>query len=124
MSYETQALTYDNLLAGEVYVVETVPVAQGQTVTRGQLLECKVTTGTPATSFSVPSAAAAVGNIYRIAAQDIDTTSGAGKVVAYGAGYYNIDAVTMSGDASVNQMVLRASNIVLKNCQSSTPPSD
>ena len=122
--FETQALTYDNLIAGEVYVVETIPVAQGQTVTRGHLLECKVTTGTPATKFSVPSAAAAVGNIYRIAANDIDTTSGASVVAAYGAGYYNAAKVTVSGDAKVNKMALRASGIILVNCQSGIVESE
>ena len=115
---------YDGLLAGEVQTVESIPVAASQTIKRGDLLESKVTEGTAATEFTKVSDVAKVGNIYRIAANDIDTTSGASVVAAYGAGYYNASKVTVSGDAKVNKMALRASGIILVNCQSGIVESE
>lgn len=119
-----EVCNYDGLLAGEVQVVESIPVATGQTIKRGDLLECAVTEGTAATEFSKVSAVAKVGNIYRIAADDIDTTSGASVVAAYGAGYYNASKVVVSGDMATNKMALRASGIILVNCQGGTVESE
>ena len=115
-----EVCNYDGLLAGEVQTVESIPVAASQTIKRGDLLESKVTEGTAATEFTKVADVAKVGNIYRIAADDIDTTSGASVVAAYGAGYYNAAKVTVSGDITVNKMALRATGIILVNCQSGT----
>lgn len=111
-----EVCNYDGLIAGEVYEIENIPVAQSQTIKRGDLLESKVTEGTAETEFTKASDVAKVGNIYRISADDVDTTDGAGTVTAYGAGYYNASKVTMSGDKQVNKMALRASGIILKHC--------
>ena len=53
-----------------------------------------------------------------IAAEDADTTGGAGQVLAYGAGYYNEDAVGLTGDLATNKMVLLQQGIVLVHVQS------
>lgn len=112
-------LNYDGLLAGEVYTVDTVNLAGSQTVVRGDLLECVVTEGAPATTFAKVTAPAKVGNIYRIAAEDA-TTSAETPIVAYGAGYYNKAKVNVNGDETTNVNVLKASGIILKDVQDGT----
>lgn len=126
MAFTQEVMNYDSLLAGPTQVIATVPLAASQTVKRGDLLVCAVTTtvsgssatGALATSFSKATAVAAPGNLYMIAAEDADTTSGAGKVLAYGAGYYNQDAVALAGDLTTNKLVLLQQGIVLVPVQS------
>lgn len=112
----SEVMTYDALIAGEVYVSATVPAAAG-TYARGDLLECAVTTGVPAATFHKAAAAAVAGNIYMIAAEG-KTLEAAGEIAAYGAGYYDEDQVATTGDATTNKLVLLAQGIVLRACQS------
>ena len=124
MAFTQEVMNYDNLLAGPTQVIATVPLAASQTVKRGDLLVAAVTiaagasASTIAASFSKAAAAAAPGNLHMIAAEDADTTGGAGQVLAYGAGYYNEDAVGLTGDLATNKMVLLQQGIVLVHVQS------
>ena len=126
LGYTQEVTNYDKVIAGTTYTIATVPLAASQTVKRGDLLVCAVTTtvsgssatGALATNFSKAAAVAAPGNLYMIAAEDADTTSGAGKVLAYGAGYYNQDAVALTGDLTTNKLVLLQQGIVLVPVQS------
>lgn len=124
MAFTQEVMNYDSLLAGPTQVIATVPLAASQTVKRGDLLVAAVTiaagasSSTIAASFSKAAAAAAPGNLHMIAAEDADTTGGAGQVLAYGAGYYNEDAVGLTGDLATNKMVLLQQGIVLVHVQS------
>lgn len=124
MAFTQEVMNYDSLLAGPTPVIATVPLAASQTVKRGDLLVAAVTiaagasASTIAASFSKAAAAAAPGNLHMIAAEDADTTGGAGQVLAYGAGYYNEDAVGLTGDLATNKMVLLQQGIVLVHVQS------
>lgn len=125
MAFTQEVMNYDSLLAGPTQVIATVPLAASQTVKRGDLLVAAVTiaagasASTIAASFSKAAAAAAPGNLHMIAAEDATTdSSGAGQVLAYGAGYYNQDAVGLTGDLNTNKMVLLQQGIVLVHVQS------
>ena len=125
LGYTQEVTNYDSLSAGPTYTIATVPLAASQTVKRGDLLVAAVTvaagasTSTVAASFSKAAAVAAPGNLYMIAAEDVTTGSGsAGKVLAYGAGYYNQDAVALTGDLTTNKLVLLQQGIVLVPVQS------
>ena len=125
MAFTQEVMNYDSLLAGPTQVIATVPLAASQTVKRGDLLVAAVTiaaeasASTIAASFSKVAAAAAPGNLHMIAAEDVTTdSSGAGQVLAYGAGYYNQDAVGLAGDLATNKMVLLQQGIVLVHVQS------
>ncbi len=125
MAFTQEVMNYDSLLAGPTQVIATVPLAASQTVKRGDLLVAAVTiaagasASTIAASFSKAAAVAAPGNLYMIAAEDVTTGSGsAGKVLAYGAGYYNQDAVALTGDLTTNKLVLLQQGIVLVPVQS------
>lgn len=125
MAFTQEVMNYDSLLAGPTQVIATVPLAASQTVKRGDLLVAAVTiaagasASTIAASFSKAAAAAAPGNLHMIAAEDVTTdSSGAGQVLAYGAGYYNQDAVGLTGDLATNKMVLLQQGIVLVHVQS------
>lgn len=125
LGYTQEVTNYDSLIAGPTYTIATVPLAASQTVKRGDLLVAAVTvaagasTSTVAASFSKAAAVAAPGNLYMIAAEDVTTGSGsAGKVLAYGAGYYNQDAVALTGDLTTNKLVLLQQGIVLVPVQS------
>ena len=132
MAFTQEVMNYDSLLAGPTQVIATVPLAASQTVKRGDLLVAAVTiaagasASTIAASFSKAAAAAAPGDLHMIAAEDADTTGGAGQVLAYGAGYYNEDAVGLTGDLATNKMVLLQQGIVLVPVQSGqvTLPDD
>lgn len=132
MAFTQEVMNYDSLLAGPTQVIATVPLAASQTVKRGDLLVAAVTiaagasASTIAASFSKAAAAAAPGNLHMIAAEDADTTGGAGQVLAYGAGYYNEDAVGLTGDLNTNKLVLLQQGIVLVPVQSGevTLPDD
>lgn len=125
LGYTQEVTNYDSLIAGPTYTIATVPLAASQTVKRGDLLVAAVTvaagasTSTVAASFSKAAAVAAPGNLYMIAAEDVTTGSGsAGKVLAYGTGYYNQDAVALTGDLTTNKLVLLQQGIVLVPVQS------
>ena len=125
MAFTQEVMNYDSLLAGPTQVIATVPLAASQTVKRGDLLVAAVTiaagasASTIAASFSKAAAAAAPGNLHMTAAEDVTTdSSGAGQVLAYGAGYYNQDAVGLTGDLNTNKMVLLQQGIVLVHVQS------
>ena len=125
LGYTQEVTNYDSLIAGPTYTIATVPLAASQTVKRGDLLVAAVTVAagasasTVAASFSKAAAVAAPGNLYMIAAEDVTTGSGsAGKVLAYGAGYYNQDAVALTGDLTTNKLVLLQQGIVLVPVQS------
>lgn len=125
MAFTQEVMNYDSLLAGPTQVIATVPLAASQAVKRGDLLVAAVTiaagasASTIAASFSKAAAAAAPGNLHMIAAEDVTTdSSGAGHVLAYGAGYYNQDAVGLTGDLNTNKMVLLQQGIVLVHVQS------
>ena len=133
MAFNREVMNYDSLLAGPTQVIATVPLAASQTVKRGDLLVAAVTiaagasASTIAASFSKAAAAAAPGNLHMIAAEDVTTdSSGAGQVLAYGAGYYNQDAVGLTGDLNTNKLVLLQQGIVLVPVQSGqvTLPDD
>ncbi len=117
---EKEVMNYDGLLAGQVYEVDTVPLAEGQKVVRGDLLECVVTEGVPAATFAKATAEAKTVNLYRIAAENKDTTGGQADIVGYGAGYYNSQKVNVSGDAEKNRIALKGAGMILKQCQSGT----
>lgn len=125
--FVAEVTNYDELLCSQPRVIDVVPVATGQTIKRGDLLVCAVTTtvsGSSATAaigstFSKASAVAAPGNLYMIAAEDVTTDSSAGEVLAYGAGDYNINAINnLTGDETTNRLVLLQQGIVLRHAQS------
>ena len=126
MAYTQEVLNYDGLIAGPTYTIATVPLAASQQVSRGDLLVAAVTVATGAgantivANFSKNSAVCAPGNLYMIAAENADTTEGAGNVLAYGAGYYNESGVSLTGDAATNALVLLQQGIVLVPVQSGT----
>lgn len=126
MAFNREVMNYDGLIAGPVYTIATVPLAASQQVKRGDLLVAEVTVAagasanTIAASFSKNAAQCAPGNLYMIAAEDADTTSGAGTVLAYGAGTYNKAGVALTGDATTNALVLLQQGIVLTPVQSGT----
>lgn len=133
MAFTQEVMNYDSLIAGPTHTIATVPLAASQTVKRGDLLVAAVTvaagasTSTVAASFSKAAAVAAPCDLHMIAAEDVTTdSSGAGQVLAYGAGYYNQDAVGLTGDLNTNKLVLLQQGIVLVPVQSGqvTLPDD
>lgn len=125
--FVAEVINYDELLCSRPRVIDMVPVATSQTIKRGDLLVCAVTTtvsGSSATAaigstFSKASAVAAPGNLYMIAAEDVTTDSSAGEVLAYGAGDYNINRINnLTGDETTNRLVLLQQGIVLRHAQS------
>lgn len=128
----SEELKFEPLITGPANSVGAVPLDANQVVVKGDLLECSVTTkaicaaaGTEitassaiATTFHKATAAAKPGNVYVIAAEDVTTSGSAGTVCAYGAGFYNIDKVGITGDAATNKLVLLAQGIVLEKVKS------
>ena len=109
--FVAEVTNYDELLCSQPRVIDMVPVATSQTIKRGDLLVCAVTTsvsGSSATAaigstFSKAAAVAAPGNLYMIAAEDVTTDSSAGEVLAYGAGDYNISRINnLTGDETTS----------------------
>ena len=111
-----ETFNYDALVAGEIYGVMSVPVAAGVAVKKGDLLECVVTSGAPAATFTKPVAAAKTTNIYAIAAEDVEAGEGVVKVTAYTSGYFGKTAVKFGGatTAEANEIALLAHGIYLK----------
>lgn len=125
--FVAEVTNYDELLCSQPRVIDMVPVAASQTIKRGDLLVCAVTTTVSDSSataaigstFSKASAVAAPGNLYMIAAEDVTTDSSAGEVLAYGAGDYNINRINnLTGDETTNRLVLLQQGIVLRHAQS------
>ena len=125
--FVAEVTNYDELLCSQPRVIDMVPVATSQTIKRGDLLVCAVTTTVAGSSaaaaigstFSKASAVAAPGNLYMIAAEDVTTDSSAGEVLAYGAGDYNINRINnLTGDETTNRLVLLQQGIVLRHAQS------
>ena len=125
--FVAEVTNYDELLCSQPRVIDMVPVAATQTIKRGDLLVCAVTTTVSDSSataaigstFSKASAVAAPGNLYMIAAEDVTTDSSAGEVLAYGAGDYNINRINnLTGDETTNRLVLLQQGIVLRHAQS------
>lgn len=125
--FVAEVTNYDELLCSQPRVIDMVPVATSQTIKRGDLLVCAVTTTVSDSSataaigstFSKASAVAAPGNLYMIAAEDVTTDSSAGEVLAYGAGDYNINRINnLTGDETTNRLVLLQQGIVLRHAQS------
>lgn len=125
--FVAEVTNYDELLCSQPRVIDMVPVAASQTIKRGDLLVCAVTTTVSDSSataaigstFSKASAVAAPGNLYMIAAEDVTTDSSAGEVLAYGAGDYNINRINnLTGDETTNRLVLLQQSIVLRHAQS------
>ena len=125
--FVAEVTTYDELLGSQPRVIVLGPVAASQTIKRGDLLVCAVTTTVSDSSataaigstFSKASAVAAPGNLYMIAAEDVTTDSSAGEVLAYGAGDYNINRINnLTGDETTNRLVLLQQGIVLRHAQS------
>ena len=125
--FVAEVTNYDELLCSQPRVIDMLPVAASQTIKRGDLLVCAVTTTVSDSSataaigstFSKASAVAAPGNLYMIAAEDVTTDSSAGEVLAYGAGDYNINRINnLTGDETTNRLVLLQQGIVLRHAQS------
>ncbi len=125
--FVAEVTNYDELLCSQPRVIDMVPVAASQTIKRGDLLVCAVTTTVSDSSataaigstFSKASAVAAPGNLYMIAAEDVTTDSSAGEVLAYGAGDYNVNRINnLTGDETTNRLVLLQQGIVLRHAQS------
>ena len=125
--FVAEVTNYDELLCSQPRVIDMVPVTTSQTIKRGDLLVCAVTTtvaGSSATAaigstFSKASAVAAPGNLYIIAAEDVTTDSSAGEVLAYGAGDYNINRINnLTGDETTNRLVLLQQGNDLHHAQS------
>ena len=105
MSKET--FTYDELNVGSYEALE-VDIAAAQEIKRGDLL---VLNGN---AFEKATAGAAVGKVYAIAAEDVDTTEGASTIVAYFSGKFNREKVTAQ-PAKGNEYTLAAQGIILVN---------
>ena len=103
MSKET--FTYDDLNVG-AYEAYEVDVAASQKIARGDLL---ILSGD---AFAKDTAGATAGKTYCIAAEDIDTTGGAGTIVAYFKGKFNKGKVTEQA-AKSSEYVLAAQGIFL-----------
>ena len=111
-----ETFNYDSLVAGEIYGVMSVPVAAGVDVKKGDLLECVVSSGAPAATFTKPTGVAKTTNIYAIAAEDVAAGEGVVKVTAYTGGYFGETAVKFGGatTAEDNKIALLAHGIYLK----------
>lgn len=107
MSKET--FTYDELNVGGYEAME-VDIAAAQTIKRGDLLILNDE------AFAKDTAGATVGKVYAIAAEDVDTTEGASKAVAYFSGKFNREKVTAQ-PAKKNEYALAAQGIILVNAR-------
>lgn len=103
MSRET--FTYDDLNVGAYEGLE-IDVAAGQNIKRGDLL---VASGD---AFTKDTAGATTGKVYCIAAEDINTTDGAGTIGAYFKGRFNKEKVTAQA-AKASEYALAAQGIFL-----------
>lgn len=103
MSRET--FTYDDLNVG-AYEALQVDIATAQNIKRGDLLMLSEN------AFVKDTAGATTGKVYCIAAETIDTTDGAGTMVAYFKGKFNKEKVTAQA-AKSSEYILAAQGIFL-----------
>lgn len=107
-----ETFNHSQLFAGEVEHIVRVPVSAA-TIKRGDILVGTVTSGVVATAFAKATADAKVGNIYVVAAEDVENYTG--EVVAYAEGCFDSAQVKIN-DAPVNEaskLALMASKIYI-----------
>ena len=100
-----ETFTYDNLNVG-AYEAFAVDIAASQKIERGDLLIASGDT------FTKDTAGATTGKVYCIAAEAIDTTDGAGTIIAYFKGKFNKERVTEQATRA-NEYALAAQGIFL-----------
>lgn len=113
-----EKLEYKQLFAGEVHGMIRVPVADG-TYKRGQVLECVVSEGTPATTYGKAASELTAVNDYLICDEDVVASGSKGTVAAFKFGYFNKELVTTDGNTTkvteTGINVLRTKGIFLEN---------
>lgn len=104
---------HSQLFAGEVDHTVRVPVSAA-TIKRGDVLEGTVSSGVVATAFKKATADAKVGNIYVIAAEDVNNFTG--DVVAYAEGEFDGAQVRINDKelTAASKLALMASQIYIK----------
>ena len=109
-------MNFKQIFAGEVNYITRVKVSAGE-YTRGDLLECVVTSGTMADTYGQCATAgtATMDNVYMVCADDA-TLEAEGEVVAYKEGHFDKGLIMLNGevanDASVE--ILKSKNIFLE----------
>lgn len=114
-----EKLEHKQLFAGEVSGMIRVSVADG-TYRRGQVLECVVTDGTPATTYGKAAGELKTTNDYVICNEDFVATGGTETVSAIKYGYFNKELVSTDelGETVVTETgidVLRTNGIFLED---------
>lgn len=109
---------YNQIHAGECPYITRVKVAAGE-YKRGDLLECVVTTGTPASTYKKPTAAATMANLYVICSEDVKATANQ-EVVVFPEGYFNENKINVAGALATNKEILKTKNIYLVPAQNGT----
>ena len=101
---------HDQLFAGEVDHIVRVPVSAA-TIKRGDILIGTVAEGVVATAFAKATADAKVGNIYVVAAENVDNYTG--EVVAYAGGCFDAAKVKINDKelTEASKLALMASRI-------------
>lgn len=101
---------HNQLFAGEVEHIVRVPVSKA-TIKRGDILVGTVTDGVVATAFAKATADAKVGNIYVVAAENVENYTG--EVVAYAEGCFDSAQVKINDKAvtEASKLALMASKI-------------
>ena len=105
-----EVFEHSQLFAGEVEHIVRVPVSAA-TINRGDVLVGAVSGGVVATAFAKATEDAKVGNIYVIAAEDVENYTG--EVVAYAEGCFDSAQVKIN-DAAISEaskLALMASKI-------------
>ena len=105
-----QTFEHSQLFAGEVGHIVRVPVSEA-TIKRGDILIGTVTDGVVATAFAKATADAKAGNIYVVAAENVNNYTG--EVVAYADGYFDAAQVRINDKAltAASKLALMASKI-------------
>ena len=107
-----ETFNHSQLFAGEVEHIVRVPVSAA-TIKRGDILVGTVTDGVVATAFAKATTDAKVGNIYVVAAEDVENYTG--EVVAYAEGCFDYNQVKINGAAinEASKLALMASKIFI-----------
>ena len=105
-----EVFEHSQLFAGEVDHIVRVPVSAA-TIKRGDVLEGTVESGVVATAFKKATADAKVGNIYVVAAEDVENYTG--DVVAYAGGYFDAAQIKINDAAltDASKLALMSSRI-------------
>ena len=108
-----EVFEHSQLFAGEVGHIVRVPVSAA-TINRGDVLVGTVTDGVVASTFAKATADAKVGNIYVIAAENVNNYTG--EVVAYAEGDFDSAQVKINDAAltEASKLALMASKIFVK----------